>query len=115
MLSISDGVMRPKVSLELEDELSKTIHPQGTENGILHEKEVQLERLKGHVLEVRLHKSYLCVVGMESLRAVLVVQFVLHQENLELSGISPIKLVRFSDFSVGGRVSGGTWEYSGMT
>ena len=50
------------------------------ESGILHKKEVQLEPLEGHALQVlvRLHEGDFCAVGTESLGPVLVVQFALH-------------------------------------
>ena len=47
------------------------------------------------------------MVGTESLRAILEVQFALHKENLEFSGITPIKLIRLSAFSAGVESEGG--------
>ena len=74
VLGISDRIMWPEVSLELEDKLSEIIHPQGMVSRVLH-KEVRFEPLKGHALQVRLHEGDFCAVGTESLGMVL---FALH-------------------------------------
>ena len=54
--------------------------------------------------EMQRKKRTIVTVGTESLRALLEVQFALHKENPEFSGITPVKLIGLSDFSAGGRV-----------
>ena len=97
---ISDRVVRTKVCLEFQDKLLVVLHLEWTELGIIHEEEVWFEPLQSDTLEVGLYKGDLGTVLSEYLRAILKVQLVLHQENPEFAGISPVKLVWFSDFCV---------------
>ena len=76
---------------------------------IIYEEKIWFELLQGNVLEVGLHEGdfgvglhesdFDMVLG-ECLRAILKVQLALYQENPEFVGISPVKLVQFSDFCV---------------
>ena len=50
VLSISNRAMQPKVDLEFKNKLFEVVHPQGTEEWVLHRKEVQLEPFEGHAL-----------------------------------------------------------------
>ena len=100
VLHISDRVMRTKVHLEFQDKLLIIFHPEWTEVRVIHEEEVRFEPFQDNTFEVGLHESDFGAVLGECLRAILEVELALHQENLEFVGISPIKLVQFSDFGV---------------
>ena len=94
---ISDGVVRTEVGFELVDELLEVVHPDRTECGVFHEEEVRFEPFQRDALQVRLREGDFSAVGAECLRAILEVKFALHQEDPELAGICPVKLIRFSD------------------
>ena len=98
VLRISDRVMQTKVHLEFQDKLLVVFHPEWTEVEVAHEEEVQFEPLQGNTLEVGLHEGHFGTVLSECPRVILEVQLTLHKEDLEFVGISPIKLVQFSDF-----------------
>ena len=65
VLCISDRVMRSEVHLELQDKLVEVVHPCRTEHGVLHLEEVGFELLKGHALQVQLHKHNFGAVHTE--------------------------------------------------
>ena len=67
------------------------------EVGVVHE-EVWFEPFQGDTFEVELCKGDFSTVLSECLRVILKVQLILHEEDLEFAGISPIKLVWFLDF-----------------
>ena len=98
VLRISNRVMWTKVHLEFQDELLIIFHPEWIEVGVVHEEEVQFEPFQGNTFEVGLHEGDFGTVLGECPRAILEVQLTLHEEDLEFVGISPVKLVRFSDF-----------------
>ena len=98
VLHISDRVMWTKVRLEFQDELFVVFHPEWMEVGVVHEEEVRFEPLQGDTFEVGLHEGDFGTVLGECLRVILEVQLALHEEDPEFAGISPVKLVRFSDF-----------------
>ena len=100
VLCISDRVMQTKVCLEFQDELLVVFHPELMEVGVIHMEEVWFEPLQGGTLEVGLCKGHFGAVLSECLRVILEVKLILHQENPEFVGISPIKLVWFLDFGV---------------
>ena len=100
VLCISDRVVWTKVCLEFQDKLLIIFHPEWTEVGVIHEEEVQFEPLQGDTFEVGLREGDFGVVLGECPRAILEVQLALHEEDPEFVGISPIKLVQFSDFGV---------------
>ena len=100
VLRISNRVMRTKVCLEFQDELLIIFHPEWMEVGVIHEEEVWFEPLQGNIFEVGLHKGDFGMVLGKCLRAILEVQLTLHKEDPEFVGISPVKLVQFSDFGV---------------
>ena len=52
VFSISDGVMRTKVGLELQDELLEVILPKQSESWILCKQEVWFEAFQGHTFQV---------------------------------------------------------------
>ena len=52
VFSISDGVMRTKVGLELQDELLEVILPKQSESWILCKQEVWFEPFQGHTFQV---------------------------------------------------------------
>ena len=52
VFSISDGVMRTEVGLELQDELLEVVLPKRSESRILCEQEVRFEPLQGHIFQV---------------------------------------------------------------
>ena len=60
--------------------------------------EVQFEPLQGDTFEVGLCEGDFGAVLSEYSRAILEVKLTLHHENPEFAGISPVKLVWFSDF-----------------
>ena len=98
VLCISDRVMRTKVHLEFQDVLLIIFHPEWMEVRVVHEEEVQFEPFQGDTLEIGLHEGDFHAVLSECPRAILEVELALHQENPEFAGISPVKLVQFSDF-----------------
>ena len=91
VLCISNRIVWTKIHLEFQDELLIALHPEWMELGIIYEEEVWFEPLQGDTLEVGLHKGPFGVVLGECLRAILEVQLTLHEENLEFTGISPVK------------------------
>ena len=98
VLRISNRVVWTKVRLELQDELLIIFHPEWMEVRVVHEEKVRFEPLQGNTFEVGLHKGDFGVVLGECPRAILEVQLTLHEEDPEFAGISPVKLVWFSDF-----------------
>ena len=98
VLHISNRVMWTKVCLEFQDKLLVVFHPEWIEIGVVHEEEVQFKPFQGNTLEVGLCEGDFGVVLSKCPRAILKVELTLHQENPEFAGISPIKLVWFSDF-----------------
>ena len=100
MLCISNRIVQTKVCLEFQDELLVVIHPEWMEVRVVHEEEVQFKPLQGDIFEVGLCEGDFGTVLGKCLRAILEVQLALHKEDLEFAGISPVKLVWFSDFGV---------------
>ena len=100
VLCISDRVVQTKVHLEFQDELLVVFYPEWMEVRVVHEEEVCFEPFQGDTLEEGLCEGDFGIVLSKCLRVILEVELVLHQENLEFAGISPIKLVWFSDFGV---------------
>ena len=98
VLRISDRVVQTKVHLEFQDELLIIFHPEWMEVRVVHEEKVQFKPLQGDTFEVGLHEGDFGMVLGECLRVILEVQLALHEEDLEFTGISPVKLVWFSDF-----------------
>ena len=98
VLHISNRVMQTKVRLQFQDELLVVFHPEWMEVRVIHEEEVQFKPLQGDTFEVGLCKGDFGMVPGECLGAILEVQLTLHKEDPEFVGISPIKLVQFSDF-----------------
>ena len=100
VLHISNRVVWTKVCLEFQDKLLIIFHPEWMEVRVIHEEEVQFEPLQSDTFEVGLHEGDFGTVLGECLRAILEVQLTLHEEDPEFAGISPVKLVWFSDFGV---------------
>ena len=98
VLHISDRVMWTKVRLEFQDKLLIIFHPEWMEVRVVHEEEVWFEPLQGDTFEVGLREGDFGMVLGKCLRTILEVQLALHKEDPEFTGISPVKLVWFSDF-----------------
>ena len=99
VLHISDRVVQTKVRLEFQNKLLVVFHPEWTEVRVIHEEEVRFEPLQSNTFEVGLREGDFGVVLSKCPRVTLEVELALYQENLEFAGISPVKLVWFSDFS----------------
>ena len=78
VFSISDGVMRTEVGLELQDELLEVVLPQQSESQILCEQEVRFKPLQGHTFQVRLRKGNFSMPHTKSFGTVLEIEFELH-------------------------------------
>ena len=100
VLRISNRVMQTKVHLEFQDELLIIFHPEWMEVGVVHEEEVWFKPLQGDTFKIGLHEGDFGAVLDKCPRVILEVQLALHEEDLEFVGISPVKLVWFSDFGV---------------
>ena len=78
VFSISDGVMRTKVGLELQDELLEVVLPKRSESRILCKQEVWFEPLQGHTFQVRLREGNFSAPRTKSFGTVLEIEFELH-------------------------------------
>ena len=97
VLCISNRVVQIKVHLEFQDKLLVVFYLEWIELGVVHE-EVQFKQLQDDTLEVGMCKGHFSMVLGKCLRIILEVQLALHQKDPVFVGISPIKLVWFSDF-----------------
>ena len=95
MLCISNRVVQTKVHLEHQNKLLVVLLPGWIELEVIHKEEVWFKPLQD---EVGLHEGDFGVVLSEYLRVVMEIEITLRQEDPEFVGISPIKLVQFSDF-----------------
>ena len=78
VFSISDGVMRTEVGLELQDELLEVILPKRLESQILCKQEVRFKPFQGHTFQVQLHKGNFSAPRTKSFGMVLKIKFELH-------------------------------------
>jgi len=113
MLSISDGVVRSKGTLELSDEVDPAVHPTWVVGRITGVEEVWFKPFQRHTFQIGLGECYPCPILAESLSTILEAQFALDQEGPEFFGVSAIKGVRFTDLGTGGRGVIGTTRGAG--
>ena len=111
VLHVSNRVVRSEVHLELQDKLTEVVHPHRTEHGVLHLEEVRFKPLKGHTLEVQLHKCNFGAVHTEGPWAILEVQLTLDEKDPEFVEIHPIKLVGLLDLGARNGVRGQTMTH----
>ena len=103
MLSISDGVMRSKGTLELSDKVDPAVHPMSAVSWITGVEEVQFKPFQHHTFQIGLVECYPCPILVESLSTILGAQFTLDQEGPEFFGVRAVKGVWFMDLGMGGR------------
>ena len=78
VFSISDGVMRTEVGLELQNELLEIVLPKQSESQILCEQEVRFKPFQGHTFQVQLHKGNFSAPCTKSFGMVMKIKFKLH-------------------------------------